>query len=64
MSRPYQEIWERFWKRRREYEYWRDRWIEFNELAAYEKMHYADERSNELAWVLEGFEREAEADQS
>lgn len=56
MSRPYEEVLERFRKRMAEAAHWRSRVAEFGELDSLYQMHYARERANELAWVLEGYE--------
>lgn len=58
MSRSYEEVLERFRLRQREAAHWRARVAEFGELDSLTRMHYAQERVNELAWVLEGFEEE------
>lgn len=58
MSRSYEEVLERFRMRQSEYAHWKARVAEFGELDSLYKMHYAWERVNELAWVLEGFDEE------
>lgn len=55
-GRSYEEILERFRLRQQEQAHWRSRVAEFGELDSLTKMHYAAERVNELAWVLEGFD--------
>lgn len=57
-GRSYEEVLERFRLRRAEEAMWRERAVEFGELASLDKMHYAQERVNELAWMLEGFEKD------
>ena len=56
MSRSYEEVLARFRMRQAEERNWRARAAEFGELDSIYKMHYARERVNELAWVLEGYE--------
>ncbi|QWY83914.1 hypothetical protein SEA_A3WALLY_64 [Microbacterium phage A3Wally] len=58
MSRTYEEVLERFRTRMSEANHWRSRVAEFGELDSLYKMHYARERANELAWVLEGYDEE------
>lgn len=58
MPRSHAEVLERFRVRMRESRHWQSRVAEFGELDSLYKMHYALERANELAWVLEGFDDE------
>ena len=56
-GRTREEVLTRLQERTAEARNWRSRVAEFGELDSLTKMHYAQERMTELAWVLEGFER-------
>ncbi len=58
MGRSRDEVLERLRLRRQEAGFWRDQAVETGSLDALSKMHYAQERMNELAWMLEGFEED------